>query len=138
MRQLRLLIAVHRSSEGGSAAVDAVFSIVILVFFTLGVIGVALALYGRNVLIASAHEGARAAMERGSSVPDAVEIARITIRRAAGGLIRDLKVDVAVMEMAGRELVRVQASGRIRALGPLSVPISVNATARAVREVSVP
>lgn len=125
-------------SERGSAAVDAAFSIVVLVFFTLGIIGVALALYGRNVLIASAHEGARAALERGTEIGEAGDIARETVRRAAGGLIDDLRVSVTVGEFSGREHLRVAVSGRISVLGPVELPITVNATASATREVRIP
>ncbi|MFN2524750.1 MAG: TadE family protein [Actinomycetota bacterium] len=124
--------------EKGSAAVDAVLSIVVLIFFSLGIIGVALALYGRNVLIASAHEGARAAMERGTDLSEAAEIARETVRRAAGGLIEDLEVTVAMREFQGRNRVRVLASARIRVLGPVRVPMSVTAAASGSREVTVP
>ncbi len=136
LRQLGVL--THLQTERGSAPVDALFSIVVLMFFTLGVIGFALALYGRNVLIASAHEGARAALERGANVDEAVAVARETVRRAAGGFIDGLRVSVAVGNSVERQHLRVTASGRISVLGPVEIPLSVTAAASATREATVP
>lgn len=119
--------------QRGSAALDAVFGIVFLVLLTLGVVQVGLILYGRNVLMSAAHEGARAAVERGVPVESAEAVAALTARRAAGGLVES--VEVRATSTRGR--VQVRVTGRLVAAGPLptQVPISVTANVRRVAEI---
>jgi hypothetical protein len=105
----------------------------VLLLLTLGVIEVALVLYGRNVLMASAHEGARAAVELGTTRGDATRIATETVRRAARGLVDDLGVGVVLDDNAGRFEARVRVSGALEALGPVPVRIPVSVVARASR-----
>lgn len=136
MRRLRLLIVLD--AQRGSAPVESIFAIVFLMLFTLGILQLALVLYGRNVVIASAHEGARAAVERGRSAEDAIVVAQRTVRSAAGGLVDDLRIDVESAQTGNESLLRVRLTGKLRVLGPLSLPIPVEATATSIKEGGVP
>jgi Flp pilus assembly protein TadG len=125
-------------TERGSAPVETVFAIVFFMILVLSVIEIAFALYGRNVMAAAAHEGARAAIELGRTPSDAVQIASETVARSAGGLIEDLHVDVTTRTAGDRTVVRVHVTGTVRALGPIPVPLPVSVTATATRAVDVP
>jgi Flp pilus assembly protein TadG len=123
--------------QRGSSTVEAVFSIIFLVLLVLGAIEVSLALYARNVVMTSAHEGARAAVELGTDPASAATIARSTIMRAAGGLVTDLEVTVLTERSDGFRRVRVAVVGRIPPFGPVPVPIPLSATATAAQAVPV-
>jgi hypothetical protein len=110
---------------------DAVFGIVTLIFMVLAVIQVAFALYGRNVVAASAHEGARAAVELGRDVSDAQVIARRTVERATGRLVTSLDVNTTVVDSGDRSMVRVVVDGTLRPFGPVPFPIHVSSAATA-------
>jgi hypothetical protein len=120
--------------ERGSSPVEVVFAMAVLLLLVLGVIEVALALYGRNVVMTSAHEGARAAVELGRAPEDATRIASDTVRRAAGGLVDELAVRAARTEVAGRAEVHVRVSGVLKAFGPVPLRIPVSAAAHASRD----
>lgn len=120
--------------ESGSAVVESIFAIVFLMFLVLGVIEVAFALYARNVVAASAHEGARAAIELGRDESDALAIARDTVRRAAGGLVDDLQVDADARRVGDLLLVTVKVGGTLRAFGPVPIPVPLSAVARTTRD----
>lgn len=107
------------------------FAIVLLMTLALGVVQVALTLYAGNVLTASAHEGARAALERGRSSEDAAEVARDVVKRATGRLIDDLKVDVATSQVGTRRFVSVRVKGIVNELGPVPLPIPMSSVATA-------
>jgi Flp pilus assembly protein TadG len=111
---------------------------VFLLVLVLGVIEIALALYGRNVLLSSAHEGARSAVELGRTPADAEHIAADTVRRSAGGLVENLAVGVAVREVGGRARASVRVSGVLKAFGPVPARIPVSAVAHASRDATVP
>ena len=136
MRRFRLLRVLR--SQRGSAPIESTFAIVFLLLLALGIVQLALALYGRNVVIASAHEGARAAVERGRSPEEVIAIAERTVRSATGGLVDDLRIEVVTTDGGGDALVRVRLVGKLSVLGPLSLPIPVEATATSVREGAVP
>ena len=104
--------------ERGSSPVESLLAIVILLFLALGVIEVAFALYGRNVVAASAHEGARAGIEVGRSSSDAAAVASRAVRSADGDGV-----------------VRVRVSGTLESFGPVPFPIPVSAGATATRDV---
>jgi hypothetical protein len=131
VRHHRLLISTE---ERGSSTVEAVFSIVFLVLLVLGTLEVAFALYARNVVMASAHEGARAAVQLESDPTSAAALARSTIARAAGGLVRDLEVVVRSESSGGFRRVKVVVVGRMSPFGPVPIPIPLTATAIATQE----
>jgi Flp pilus assembly protein TadG len=128
----------NRRRERGSAAVESLFAIVVLLLLVTGVIQIALGLYARNVVAASAHEGARAAIERGRTAEEASVIARDTVNSAAGGLVAGLRVDVSSQSVGERQLVVVTVAGRVRPLGPVPVTMHLSTSATATREVDVP
>jgi Flp pilus assembly protein TadG len=130
MRRDRLL----RPNENGSAPIEAVFSIVLLLVLVFGLIQVAFVLYGRNVVMSSAHEGARSAVELGSDTADAAIAAENTVRSAAGRLVEDLDVDVAVTHNGARAIVTVSVSGSLDAFGPVPVAVPVSVSATSVRD----
>jgi hypothetical protein len=120
--------------ERGSAPLESVFAMAILMLLALGVVEVAFALYGRNVVAASAHEGARAALEQGRGAEDAVAVATRTVRGAAGGLVRDLDVAAAVRRSGARSIVTVRVSGLLSSIGPVPLPMPVSVTATSSKE----
>jgi hypothetical protein len=119
--------------ERGSALVESIFAIIFLMLLSLGVAQLALTLYGRNVVIASAHEGARAATELARTEEEAMAIALRTTRSATGSLVDDLEIEV-LTEPAGEDaLVTVRLKGRLAAIGPVPISIPVEAQASSVR-----
>jgi Flp pilus assembly protein TadG len=134
MRASELLKEPPLPGQRGSAAVETVVAMALMLLLVLAVIEIAFALYGRNVVHASAHEGARAAVELGRSSDEARAVAAATVRDAAGGLVGDL--DVAV-EVDGSESttisVLVRVRGTLRGFGPVPVPLPVSAAAVASR-----
>jgi Flp pilus assembly protein TadG len=110
--------------------VESVFALTFLLTLLLGTVQVVFTLYARNVVQAAAHEGVRSAIERGGTGESAVDAARTTVERAAGGLLTD--VDVAASRSALRDgaLITLAVSGRLRPLGPLPLRLSVDAMAR--------
>ena len=124
VRQHRLLI---RDNDQGSAPIESLFALVLLLFLVLGTIEIAFALYGRNVLASSAHEAARAAVELGRDPDEAAAIATNTVVRSAGGLTRELNVRV----QTDQSVVRVTVTGVVDAFGPVPFPFPVKAVATA-------
>ncbi|MGH2808185.1 MAG: TadE/TadG family type IV pilus assembly protein [Actinomycetota bacterium] len=121
------------AADEGSAVLESIFGIILVMTLVLGVIQVGLALYARNVVAAATHEGARAAIELGARDGDAVAITRRTIHDAAGGVTRDLSVD-ATQERSGDEVaVHVRVEAMLEPFGPIPISIPVVATATASR-----
>lgn len=133
MRAGRVLI---RGGERGSAVVEGPVAVVVAVLFLACAMEVALLLYGRNVVVSAAHEAARAAIELGRDPRHAVAIATDTVRRAAGGLADEVRVDVATGELDGREVVRVDVHAVVDAPGPVPFALPVDARAVSAREVA--
>ena len=130
MRPHRLL-----NGERGSAPVESIFAIVMLVVLTMGTLQVAFSLYARNVTVSAAHEGARAIVERGAVAGDAEAVATEVVRRAAGGLVDDLAVDVTSEQSGSRTILSVHVRGKTARFGPVPVTIPLRATATAAQEV---
>ena len=124
-------------SERGSAVVESVAGIVALLVLVVGVIEVAFALYARNVVVAAAHEGARAAIELGSGPGDASAVARAAVHRAAGGLVDDLVVETSFAATRPTVRVRVTVSGVLDAFGPVPFPMRLSSTASVTRATRV-
>jgi hypothetical protein len=119
--------------ERGSALVESIFGIVFLMILSLGVAQLALTLYGRNVVIASAHEGARAATELGRNSEEAEAIALRTTRSATGSLVDDLEIEVVTEPVGDDDLITVRLQGRLAAVGPIPITIPVETRASSVR-----
>lgn len=127
MRQPRLLKTLD---ERGAAVIQLPVAMLLLMVLTIGLVQVSFTLYSRNVLAASAHEGARAAAENGRSLDDARVIATEVVRRATGKMTERLQVSVASSTvLGGGENVHVLVRAALRPWGviPMSIPITVEA-----------
>lgn len=129
-----LAVDAQNASEEGSAAVESVFSMFFLMFLVVGVIQVALVLYGRNVVATAAHEGARSAIELGRDPSSAAAIAEKTIVAEAGGIAERISVDVTLERSEERVAARVRVHARLQALGPLPVSLPIATVATASRD----
>lgn len=127
--RLGRLLRVNWAEQRGAAPVEMTFAIILLMTLMLGVVQVAFALYARNVVAASAHEGARAALERGRSPSEAAGIAKDVVARATGRLIDDLTVDVAAYTSADSRMITVRVRGLVTDFGPVPLPIPLSSTA---------
>ena len=125
------LVARRLREENGAATLEMTFAILFLLFLSLGVIQTALTLYARNVVAASAHEGARAALERGRTHGEAAAIAQDVIRTATGRLVSDLDVGMSSRRTGNELSVTVVITGVVDRLGPIPVPIPLRAVATA-------
>jgi TadE-like protein len=122
------------TNERGAAPVDAIFGIVILILLALSVIEVALVLYARNVVHASAHEGARVASELGASPLEAPSVVRDVVQGSVGGMVEGLRVAAHVTSVGEQRLVRVRVRAVTRGWGPIPIPVPVETTASATQE----
>lgn len=132
MWQRRLL------NERGSAPVESVFAISMVLLLALGIIQVALTLYARNVVLASAHEGARAAVELGRSLDEAEQVAAAAVADAVGGLTSDVDVEVAAVRLQKQDRFEVVVRASLKDVGIVPLPISVTARANSSRPSLVP
>ena len=130
MRKHRLLIP---KGEGGSAPLETIFAIVLLMVLALGTIQVSLALYARNVVASSAHEGARAAIELGRDPESAEAVARRVVERSAGGLVHDLRVSTSIQRSGIDSTIHVRVTGSLEPLGPVPIRIPFTSTASVSR-----
>ena len=122
------------TSQRGTAVLDAVVAIGLLMILALGTIQVGLTVYAHNAVSASAYEGARAAAEIGTSTSDARDVAAQMVHATVGGLLESPHISVSITDTPAGELVRVVVAGRQRALGPIPVRLPVTAEATSVRE----
>lgn len=129
------VLAAKRRCQEGSAVVESLFGIFFLLFLTVGTIQVALSLYARNVVMTAVHDGARAAIEVGTSHSQAAAAAQSTIRRSAGSLVDDLEVATSTRTVSGRLHTYVTAIGELDAPGPIPIQIPVRFEAMSTREV---
>jgi len=129
-------VAEHSSRRGerGSAVVDFVLVMVVLVPFVLGVVQLGLVLHVRNTLTAAASDGARAAAPLGASPADGVARARELIR---GGLADRFADDVTATTTTidGVAALKVTVRARVPALGIGGPAVDLAATGHAVQEV---
>jgi hypothetical protein len=121
-------------SQAGNAPLQAIFAIALFMILAMGVVQVAMFLYGRNIVAASAHEAARAAAELGRTPLAANEIAKTTIRESAGRLLDDVAVDIHLQSQGERTVVVVDVTGRLSYPGPLPFSPSITARASASKE----
>ncbi len=119
--------------DRGSVTVESVAAMVFLLFLVLGTIEIAFFLYARNVVKASAHEGARAALEIGRTPEEASMLAERTIRRAVGGIVRDIDVRTDSRSFNGSSFVTVSVEARVDGFGPIPWPARVGTVAHVSR-----
>ena len=122
-----------RRDERGSAVVDFVLVMVILIPLFLGILQVGLVLHVRNTLTAAASDGARYAATRGHSPSDAVERTRQQIAGALSGrFTQQLNADVE--DVDGVRMVVVHAEADVPALGLWGPGVHLEVTGHAVQE----
>lgn len=119
--------------ERGSAVVDFVLVMVILVPLVLGIMQVALVLHVRNTLTAAASDGARYGAMRGHTVDDAVARTRQQVDGAISGRFAEgLRAEVEVVD--GVPMVVVRASADVPPLGLWGPAVHLDVAGHAVQE----
>jgi Flp pilus assembly protein TadG len=129
------LLKLH-TNEHGSAIVQSIFAIVLLMTLVLGVLQISLSLYARNALSSAAHEGARRALELGASAEEARALVARTVESSTGGLVHDLDVATNVTSSGRNSIVQVRVTGTAPPLGPVPVTMNIDARASASREIA--
>lgn len=123
-----------RRHEDGSAVVDYVLVMTLLVPLVLGIIQLGLVLHVRNTLTAAASDGARAAAPLGASPTDGARRARDLIRTTLADRYAD-DVSAAETTVAGGPAVRVRIRAEVPALGLFGPAVPLEVQGHAVREV---
>jgi len=119
--------------ERGSAVVDFVLVMLILIPMFLGVLQVALVLHVRNTLTAAASEGARFGAQHGHTPDETVSRTRQQISGALSGrFARDLTSDIEVVD--GVSMVVVRARAEVPALGLWGPGLDLEVAGHAVQE----
>jgi Flp pilus assembly protein TadG len=122
-------------ADSGSAVVEYTLVSTLLVFVFLGVVQVALVLHARNVLVADAAEGARAAAVRDATIGDGEQECVRLVRQALSNAVANTCNGE---EIAGSGGEPPLVSMHIRAAMPLTfVPLGkvhLDVSARAIRE----
>jgi Flp pilus assembly protein TadG len=129
---------VLRQRERGAAVAEFLMIAVLLVFLLFAVLQVAIYFYVRNVVAASATDGARYAASQGISYGAGGARASSLVRRGlTGGIARDVPctgsggVDAAT----GLPVAMVRCSGRVRSVFlPIGAFLSINVISRALKE----
>ncbi len=124
-----------KRGDRGSAVVDFVLVMVVLVPFVLGIAQLGLVLHVRNTFTAAASDGARAAAPLGATPADGVTRARELIR---GGLADRFADDVAatITSIDGVPATEVVVTARVPALGLGGPAVDLTVTGHAVQEVA--
>jgi len=130
-------LRVRARGEDGAAVVEFVLVSALVMGLLLAVLQVAVYVHARNVVAASAQEGARYAAN--ADVDSSAGAARTLdiVRRSLGGSTADgLRCDsTEELDQTGLVLVVVQCTGAVPALfGALGELLPVNATGRAIKE----
>jgi Flp pilus assembly protein TadG len=130
---------LSRPSEGegerGSAVVDFVLVMVVLVPLVLGIAQVGLVLHVRNTLTAAASDGARAAAPLGASPADGAERARQLIRGALDARYAQ-DVTASSTTLAGVPTTEVVVHAQVPALGLFGPSVDLTASGHAVQDVA--
>ena len=124
---------MNRRGQRGSAVVDFVLVLAVLVPIFLGILQVALVLFVRKTLTSAASEGARLAATADRGPADGAALTRDQIDGAVSGrFARDVTVRQVSIDGAPAIEVRVRASVPALGLGGPSVDVEV--TGHAVEE----
>lgn len=122
------------ASDRGSAVVDFVLVMVLLVPIVLGIVQTGLVLHVRNTLTAAASDGARAGARFGAGPADAVQRARELVTTAlADSYARDVSASETVLD--GIATVEVVIAAEVPALGLLGPGVSLRVDGHAVKEI---
>lgn len=119
--------------QRGSAVVDFVLVLLVLVPLVLGVLQIALVLYVRNTLTSAASEGARYAATLGHTDADGVVRTRSQLRGVVSERYAQ-EVTAGPATIAGAPAVAVTVRARVPALGLWGPAVTLTVTGHAVRE----
>ncbi len=119
----------RRRSERGSAVVDIVLVMMVLVPVVFGILQVALVLHVRNTLASAASEGARLAATRDRGPADGAALTRAQI---GGAVSEKFAQDVSARQVG--DTVEVVVHARVPALGIGGPAIDLTVTGHAVEE----
>jgi hypothetical protein len=139
-RLLNRLAAVTGGAhtDRGAAVAEFAMMSVLLLMLWFGVLQVAVYFYVRNIVAASAADGARYAGTEGVAFSDGGVRASMLLRQvAAAGFARDITCQGTAAMDAGTELVEavVRCWGQLElAFLPLNLPLTIDVTARSVKE----
>lgn len=123
----------RRRTQAGSAVVDFVLALLVVLPLLLGVLQVALVLHVRNTLTAAASEGARYAATADRPLEAGVVRTRDQISHAiASRFARDVSVAPALV--AGAPGVRVRVVAEVPPLGLWGPGVQLVATGHAIEE----
>ena len=126
-------MAGRRSGDRGSAVVDLVLVLAVLVPLFLGIVQVGLVLLVRNTLAAAASEGARYAATRDAGLADGEARTREQIAGAVSGrFAQDIAVRRAMVD--GAPGVEVVVHARVPALGIGGPAVELSVSSHAVEE----
>ena len=120
--------------ERGSAVVDYVLVMMILIPLVLGIVQLGLVLHVRNTLTAAASDAARAAAPLGATPQDATARADDVVRTTLADRYAD---DITVTEttVAGVPAVRVRIRAEVPALGLFGPAVPLDVRGHAIKEV---
>ena len=124
-----------RRPERGSAVVDFVLVLVVLVPIVLGVLQVALVLHVRNTLAAAAAEGARLGATADRGPAEAEAMTRQQVEQAVGGRFAE-DITVSRTSLGGQPTVQVTVRARVPALGLGGPAVELAVSGHAVEEQS--
>lgn len=127
-------MSLARRPEQGSAVVDFVLVLVILVPLFLGIVQVALVLHVRNTLTSAAAEGARYAATVDRSLEAGVDRTREQITGAVAGRFAE-RISATRAVDGGVPVVRVDVVAEVPPLGVWGPGVQVAVSGRAVDEV---
>ena len=121
--------------ERGSAVVEFVLVMVLLVPLVLGIAQVALVLHVRNTLAAAASEGARASSPLGATPADGAARTRSMIRAALADRYAE-RVTSSWTTVGGMPGAVVEVRTRVPTLGMFGPSVPLTVTGHAIREVA--
>jgi len=126
--------AAERAPERGSAVVDFVLVMVLLVPIVLGIVQTGLVLHVRNTLTAAASDGARAGARFGAGPEDAVDRAHELVTTAlADSFAQNISARQTILD--GVPTVEVVIVAEVPALGLLGPAVDLRVDGHAVQEV---
>ena len=123
----------HRREQHGSAVVDFVLVLAVLIPVVLGILQVALVLLVRNTLAAAASEGARYAATADRGPADGVALTREQIDGAISGRYAQ-DVSVRRVVVGGAPAVEITVHASVPALGLGGPSIDLEVSGRAIEE----
>jgi Flp pilus assembly protein TadG len=126
--------AAEQVPERGSAVVDFVLVMVLLIPIVMGIVQVGLVLHVRNTLTAAASDGARAGAPVGAGPDDAARRARELVTAALADRFAG-NVSARETSLDGIPMIEVLIAADVPALGILGPPVNLTVDGHAVKEV---